>query len=402
MKLKVSVFLLGFIVLGNAQDTFEIGKIIDSIKISESTKETFALYLPQSFNHTQPSSVVYIFDPAARGKVGIKPFIKASERYNYILVCSNNTRNGPYERNFDITDRLFDFTFSNFQIRENQVFLAGFSGGSRLASTIAVLTNKIAGVVACGAGFSSNPNHVPSTQKFSYAAICGNEDMNYVEMIKTKRYLQNFNFTQTLITYNGNHSWPHEEEILKAFDWLEIQAYKKGKKTKTDEQIYKSYQSNYAVAVEAEKNERRLQTIENYQRLLDTYQSFYDLDSIKTKLKNLKKDKLYIKTINSLSKVLEEEIKQTDKFNLRFSEDYKNPKKVNFSWWERELGKLRKLENSKDSEIQKMGMRMRYKIFARAYEKSSPNLNQVNRLEKQFCDTIRKMVYPEFDKKWLR
>ncbi|WP_271765105.1 hypothetical protein [Aquimarina algiphila] len=399
MKLKVSVFLLGFIALGNAQEAFEIGKIIDSVKISESTKETFALYLPLSFDHTQSSSIVYIFDPAARGKVGIKPFIEASEKYNYILVCSNNNRNGSYERNFDITDRLFDFVFSNFKIRENQIFLAGFSGGSRLASAIATLTNKIEGVIACGAGFSNNPGHVPSTQKFSYAAICGNEDMNYLELINTKRYLQRLNFKNTLITYNGNHRWPPEKEILKAFDWLEIQAYKKGKKVKTEEQIYESYQYNYKIALEAEKHERRLQAIENYERILATYQSFYDLDSIKTKLKSLKKDKLYIKTINSLSKVLEEEIKQTDKFNLRFSEDYKTPKKVNFSWWERELGKLRKLENSKDSEIQKMGMRMRYKIFAQAYEKSDPSINKTNELEKQFCNRICKMIYPEFYKK---
>ena len=35
------------------------------------------------------SAVIFIFDPAARGKIGIQAFIAAAEEYNYILVCSN-------------------------------------------------------------------------------------------------------------------------------------------------------------------------------------------------------------------------------------------------------------------------------------------------------------------------
>ncbi|WP_103070811.1 hypothetical protein [Aquimarina sediminis] len=227
MRLQLFVFLWWGVLLGNAQQVFEKGKVIDSISVFENSSETFALYLPTSFDASKPSSIVFIFEPAARGKVGITPFIEASEAYSHILICSNNNRNGPYAGNFDIANRLFEFVFSNFKVHENQVFLAGFSGGARLASTIAVMTNQIAGVIGCGAGFSENQSQMPSIQQFSYVGICGNRDMNYTEMLTVKKYLQQLNFNHTLITYDGNHSWPPSKEILKAFDWLAIQSHKK-------------------------------------------------------------------------------------------------------------------------------------------------------------------------------
>jgi hypothetical protein len=93
--------------------SFEKGKIIDSINVEGITNESFAMYLPHSFKSEALSAAVFIFDPQALGANGIKPFISSAEKFNYILVCSNNTKNGSYERNFDITNRLFSHVFRN-------------------------------------------------------------------------------------------------------------------------------------------------------------------------------------------------------------------------------------------------------------------------------------------------
>ncbi len=392
MRVPVFVFLWGFAFFGSAQPTFETGKVIDSIPVSENTKETFALYLPSSFDATQPSSIVFIFEPAARGKIGIEPFVEASEAYNHILICSNTTRNGPYERNFNATDRLFNHVFSNFKIKENQIFLAGFSGGARLASAIAVLTDQIAGVIACGAAFSSTPGHRPSIQKFAFVGICGDRDMNYMEMVRAKGYLQKFNFNQTLFIYNGKHSWPPSEQIKRAFDWLEIQSHKKGSKAKAETEIYKSYQKSYETALKSEADNTLLQAAENYERILLTYSSFYDLDSVAAKYKELQKSKLYKNSIKSLSKAFDKEAKLTTKFNTRFITDYSKPDKSDMDWWEQELGQLKE---SADPETNKMVERVRFKIFALAFSMNNPNLHQSSEKQKQFCNRIRKLIYPD-------
>ncbi len=149
----------------SAQAPYEAGAITDSISIPDKGGENFSLYLPKSFKHDFLNSIVFIFEPMGRAPLGIEVFIEAAETYGHILVCSTAIKNGPYQRNFEITERLINHVFSEFNINENQIYLAGFSGGSRLASAIASLTNIAAGVIACGAGFTNS--HTPSTQEFS-------------------------------------------------------------------------------------------------------------------------------------------------------------------------------------------------------------------------------------------
>ena len=375
--------------------TYETGKIIDSVLVSGKTNETLTLYLPTSFEAQKESPIVFIFDPGAEGKRGINPFIRASESYGYILVCSNNTRNGPYDRNFEITNRLFEFVYANFKIKQNEVYLSGFSGGSRLASAIAVLTDQVAGVIGCGAGFSLEQSHIPTTQKFSYAGVCGTRDMNYQEMIRAKGYLQNLDFTNTLITYDGNHSWTPDDQILKAFDWMEVQAYLKGIKNIEAPEIYKSYEKVYQTAAKAQEENNLLFAVENYERALTTYNSFYTLDSIVDKLRSVHSSKEYKSLLKSVSFAFKKENELTKKLTTRLFEDYKNLDKINISWWKKELGKLEKLDKKEDPELKKMLERLRFQIFAVAYSMNNINSYQSNKKQKEFINTIRKLLYPE-------
>ena len=143
---------LGIVCQTNGQNAFEAGKLTDSIPVSNTFNETFALYLPASFVASKASPILFIFEPAGRGRLGVETFIEVSETYGHILVCSNNSRNGPYERNLNIAANLFDHIFSSFNINEDQMYFAGFSGGSRLAWALAFAAGNITGVIACGAG----------------------------------------------------------------------------------------------------------------------------------------------------------------------------------------------------------------------------------------------------------
>ena len=123
------ILLFNYCSLASQVDDFPIGEIVDSIAVSKTSNETFALYLPSNHKPNTLSPIVFIFDPAARGKIGIHPFIKAAEKYNYILICSNNSKNGPYDQNIKIASRLYDKVFSDFSINPKRVYTAGFSGG---------------------------------------------------------------------------------------------------------------------------------------------------------------------------------------------------------------------------------------------------------------------------------
>lgn len=397
MKKTILLILLCSGSMLNAQQ-FETGVILDSIAVTNSNEETFALYLPKGHKPDELSPILFIFSPSANGKKGIETFVKASEAYNYILVCSNNSRNGPFGRNFEIAQGLFNHIFTNFKIRENGVFLAGFSGGSRLAAAIAAVSDKIEGVIACGAGFSSVPSYTPSTQNFSYAGLCGDRDMNYKEMIGVEKYLNQIKFSNTLFTFDGNHEWPPNEQILMALEWLETVAHKKGHLKKSDDEVKASYLKSFERAKIAMNNNQHLSAVAHYERTLNTYGSFFELDSVRQELKSIKKDKAYIGAVKSREKAFKAEEVLTLFFFSRFEKDYEKPEKANLKWWDKELEKLSKQEARADIESQKMIERLRFKVMAMAYERASLNSSKLAENKKVFCKAIVSRFYTKVDK----
>lgn len=359
----------------NAQNTYQKATIIDSIPITGTNNESFALFLPKSYSPDKPSSILFIFEPAARAALGIRQFIPVSEKYGHILVCSNNSRNASYERNFAIANNLFSHVFSQFNIKEDEMYASGFSGGSRLAAAIASLTDQFAGVVGCGAGFSRLQEHTPSAHDYSYIGLCGNRDMNYKEMLENKSYLNLINFNSALITFDGEHRWPPEGQILRAFDWLHLQKLKNQKPIPKGD-ILELYKSDYGLLQKFRKNEALLFEAEQLERMVKDYKGVLEIDSLNRQYRSLVASKRLKKKLSAVEDAVDREQKWMLKWDTQLIKDFKEPDKVNWKWWEKELEKLEKLKEDDDPEIQRMVYRLRFDLFARIYSRKNTLLHQ--------------------------
>jgi len=394
MKLQFLFLCIYFCFSTQAQTTFTTGIVYDSIPVSGTNDQTFALYLPENYKEGALNSIVFIFDPAARAAIGIQPFMNASEEYGHILVCSNNSRNGPYDQNFDITNNLFDHIYSNFSIKQDEMYLSGFSGGSRLASVIATMTNKFTGVIACGGGFSDFPTYIPTTQEYAYVGLCGDRDMNYREMLRNKDYLDSKNFNSTLITYDGDHSWPPSAQISRAFDWLYLQKLKKTKSLES-EHILKLYQSDYNSIAQFITNEDLLFASEQYERILKSYKGLVSVDSLVEQHRILLNTKAYKKQATALATVLTLERKLADKFITQITTDFKSSNSINFGWWEREFKRLNRLNEKSDVEMQKMVYRLKFNLYLRMYSKKNALAHDNNEDKVAIIEAILKLLYPK-------
>ena len=366
---------MGFLNYLQAQQTvFDKGVIYESINVKNTENETFAIYIPQSFNPSELSAIVFVFSPSGNGKSGIKPFVKAAEEYNYLLVSSNNSRNGiPYDTIFGFLDRLFDHIFSTFSIDPKQIYTAGFSGGSRLANTVAVLSKRIAGVIACGAGFSRFPGHVPTNEKYSYVGLVGDKDMNYLEMINNIEWFNKSGIENELMFFSGNHRWPPSDQIVRAFDWLELQAYKKGIRDQNINKVNAAYQKNYKEADSLKKDGLDYFSAIELERIVRNYDKILSLDSVRLKLKALKKSKAYKSQSKIQKSVKEEEEKTVQKFIDRIDASLKKEKVVFDSvWWKKELADYHKKYSDLDNVyLKNMKERIDYYLFAVAFERST-------------------------------
>ncbi len=379
-------------------DPFPKGSILDSIPVMNSENEHYTLYLPTGYTVDTGSSIVFIFDPGGRGKVGIRPFIAAAEKFNLILVCSNNSRNTAYEENFAIAERWFRDIFGRFTIDEKNIYAAGFSGGSRLASTIGVLSGSFKGVVGCGAAFSVNAGQMPyNSDHFYYVGLVGHLDMNYQEMFQASDWLSRIGLPHEIITFEGDHRWPDPEDILLAFDWFYLQDIKNGNRPR-DEVFLNEYLSSQLSKAQLLLKEKQLSdAVRTYDRISQNLGPYFTLDSLAQKTKGIKRSKEFKRSLRELEKIEKEEQIWTDKLIGRIRKELETEQiPQDFSWWRKELGVLNEDVAQNDLKAyQYMGKRLQNMIFAVSIE----NLDAAvaNRNEKEVAYYTRLMManWPE-------
>ena len=396
MKLFVFVYVLLIHLSLNAQNNrLEKGIVIDTVWIDKNPGESFSLYLPNQYEPEKPSPAIFIFEPMARGKIGIQPFISAAEQYGYILICSNNSKNGPYKLNFAVANNLFSKAFSTFEIDQKRIYTAGFSGGGRLASTLAIQSDKIQGVVSCGAGFNLKSRALPSTQKFSYVSIMGDEDMNYHELQFTENYLKKTQTSFEFFTFDINHRWPDQDQILLAYDWLQLEAYKNQLIEKDSVALQRIYAKFYKRAIAQQKNNQLITASESYQRILKNFGRHYYLDSIQKKYKSLRESRQFKSQHKKNQDLLSLEEALTDEIWLQFDKDLEK-KNYSLNWWENRINKLKKKEVSDNLQESKMYKRLLYKIFAHAIETARYDNTLTTIQQRMLCYDICILVYPTY------
>ena len=238
------------------QDGLARGVVIDKINSRRDSKKSYALYLPTNYNPNRTFPIIYCFDPAARGAFAVERFSSAAEKYNYIVVGSNNSRNGPNEPLTEIVRDLWDETHATLSIDDRRVYVAGFSGGARVAISVAFwLKGHVAGVIACAGGFpTSIPLNTPRT--FVLFATTGIDDFNNPEMQLLHRTLQSSTPPVRLVVFDGGHTWLPIELVTNALEWLELQAMKLGLREKDEALIEAIMQRTLAQASAAKEQDQ--------------------------------------------------------------------------------------------------------------------------------------------------
>jgi dienelactone hydrolase len=216
----------------------------DSVQCRDAIGQSYALYRPAQYDNKKSWPVILIFDPSARGRTGVNTFIEAGRKYGFILVCSNNSHNGPAENNFTAAAAMLQDVEQRFAVDQKRIYAAGFSGGSRFAMAFAVIEKKISGVIGCGAGLPNDRNYLPSDNSdFLYYGLVGTRDMNYLEMHDLSGFFNNHTkVISYLRTFSGGHQWPGSDLITEAVEWFVLQTM--NRKIIPADQAFLSYIEN--------------------------------------------------------------------------------------------------------------------------------------------------------------
>jgi dienelactone hydrolase len=234
LPVALSILFLSSFSNAIAADEFAKGTIIESVTCKQDAGQSYALYLPSYYSPEKRWPIVYGFDPVARGRLPVELFQEAAEKYGYILVGSNNSRNGPNTNLTTILRTIWEDTHTRFQIDERRVYAAGMSGGARVALSFAHLSQgQVAGVIACSAGFP--PNIVPSASlSFIIYGTAGTDDFNEPELFQLDLTLESLGIPHRIEMFEGGHGWPPHVFGMRAIEWLEVQAMRGGRRVRDE------------------------------------------------------------------------------------------------------------------------------------------------------------------------
>jgi len=260
------------------------GQIVPDVVCATDSSQSYALYLPGAYNEDRAWPVIFAFDPGGRGRVPVERYQAAAERYGFIVAGSNNSRNGSAENGKAVVAMTGD-VLSRFRADEHRVYLAGMSGGSRVALGVALGSPKdhVAGVIASSAGYPDGK--LRKTLPFPIFATAGTEDFNHLEMRQLDRALSS---PHRLAVFEGGHVWLSSELAIDAVEWMELQAMKSGLKPRDEREIDQMFAKRQAAA-DASKADK--DTFLALQAMADDFDRLKDVRAIAARAAELGRDK---------------------------------------------------------------------------------------------------------------
>jgi predicted esterase len=215
------------------ENSLPVGTIVPKVSTLAKPEQSYSLYLPSQYSPQKQWPIVYAFDPGARGKIPVELMKDAAERYGYIVVGSNNSRNGSWKIEAEAAQAMLLDTQDRLAIDVHRAYFAGFSGGARVAARLAQLCKCAAGVLLNGAGFQPEAPGSPDTTVAVFASV-GTYDFNFAEIIRMDDDLERLHYAHLLRTFDGPHQWAPSSAMDEALAWFRLQAMKRSRDGRDD------------------------------------------------------------------------------------------------------------------------------------------------------------------------
>src|SRR6185437_12952939 len=185
-------------------------------------QQSYALYIPIN-NNTELLPVIYFFDPHGDGVLPLEKYKALADSFNFILIGSNNSKNG---NDWNNAENIWE-TFSNdsqkrVPVNKNRIYTCGFSGGAKVATYLALQHHEIKGVIANGAGLPDILN--AGNFNFSFTAVTGRGDMNMTDLISINNSLNKTNTEHRILFFDGIHEWAPISAMNAAFEGIQADA----------------------------------------------------------------------------------------------------------------------------------------------------------------------------------
>lgn len=188
-------------------------------------KVTYYLHLPDGYAAGSPRPFVLAISPSDAGKDMFPPWEKAARRYGFIFACPNRAGNSVRTdiRGQTVMDVLHDAR-ERYKVDPGKIYLAGFSGGARMATGVALkFPGLFAGLVPMGGIVYNEDPAALAGLKVSRGVYlyAGEKDFNRAESEQARDIIARASIPVALMIGPGKaHAKPDPDECLAIYRWL--------------------------------------------------------------------------------------------------------------------------------------------------------------------------------------
>lgn len=352
MMKALNVYLLSLIFAGlmmsscnNTQHTFtdtegnefETNKVYPNVSGVSGSGSKFSIYFPDAYTSEEKLPVLVLLDPHAQGEIPVSKYATIANKYNYVLLASNQIKNGLSSNASDIYIKdLVKNIKQRFKIDEKRMFIGGFSGGAKLAVLSADKMPEFIGALACG---GSIPFSFDKEPHYYYVGIVGNQDFNYLEMLQSFRLFDQYGFDYTSVTFDGGHTWPSKESFELGLMGFEFYSSKIGRTALSEEWKTSVYnQLNDSVMLFRKQSE----SIKEYEALQQLRRWFYGVSQVKEVNKRIAiitRSNDFRTSLSKKQALVRQEVQLRQEY-IRAIETQ------DFDWWKTEISKMSSIDAS--------------------------------------------------------
>lgn len=290
MRLRhlIWVLLLSCLTVTVAAQSPKLGEVLPSVTVQQDATHSYALYLPSNYTPQKRWPILLAFDPFGRGVAPVKLFQAGAEKYGFIVVGSNNSRN--FSDPSTAIRLLWNDVIHRFAIDPRRIYTTGLSGGARVASSVAIACKTcIAGVIACAAGLPPGTKALPETTEWFLAT--GTTDFNYPEMLQLHENLDSHQLVNRLDVFEGPHGWMPSSMAEDALAWLQLRAMVKGTAPLNKDFVESEFLRRTTVAQSLLDKRNVLSASRAYQAIVTDFGTLRDVEDAKKSASQLNASK---------------------------------------------------------------------------------------------------------------
>ena len=284
MRHWIAALLFAVAALPVAAEEIARGKIVDGLQCASDPTQTYAVYLPTTYEAGQHRPLLFVFDPRRRGAFAAELFREAAEQYGWIIASSNDTRSDEaWAPNVIAVKAMLPDVLQRFSPDPRRIYATGFSGGAMVAWWLAQKTNGVAGIIGCS-GRLADPRDADKVS-FDWFGTAGDHDFNYSETRGIDAKLDAIHVNHRTAIFEGGHRWAPKELLSEAMGWLELQAMRRGTRPRDEAIIRRLLDADLAAANTLDT--QPLAQLHRYEAIARTFDGLATLDDVRAKVSAL-------------------------------------------------------------------------------------------------------------------